>query len=170
MRRGRRIALVGLLLLLAAAQVAVSLRQAVQLAPPPQLFSPPQDATSAVSAATPMAGAEPSTRATAAAPAGPASAQPVATPDPANILRVTIREGGLVPLRMQAVAGKRLQLMVMNDDRTVRVLEVVGPAGASVRSDDITKGRQENVFIETASGLYRVRVVGTDLEAELRVP
>lgn len=151
------------MLLLAAAQVAVSLRHAVQLSPPPQLFSPPPDAVSSSDAATAVAAVAPVT-------SDPGSAQAVATPDPANILRITIREGALSPLRMQAAAGKRLELMVTNDDRTVRVLEVAGPAGVWVRSDDMAKGRQANVFIEPARGVYRVRVVGTDLEAELRVP
>lgn len=166
MRRGRPIALVGLLLVLAAAQVAVSLRHAVQLAPPPQLFTPPQGAAPPALVEGSTAPVPPST----ATVAVPASASPIATPDPANILRVTIQDGSLSPRRMQAAAGGRLQFMVTNDDGTARMLEVAGPTGTSIRSERIAKGQQVSVFIEPSSGVYQVRVVGTDLNAELRVP
>ena len=174
MRRGRRIALVGLLLLLAAAQVAVSLRQAVQSAPPPLLLSPPESVSGGGESSSAKPGAGSSERPSTDGPSPPgtssaASAEPTATPDPANILRVRIGDGGMSPLRMEAEAGRRLQIMITNQGHDNRVVELVGASTVLARSDDLLAGGQQTLFIEPACGMVRVRVVGTRFEAELRV-
>jgi hypothetical protein len=152
--RGGQIAVLVVLAAVAAGQVTISLMRALQTPQVPPLY------------------VDPRTR-SALAPPVPSSVSgvptdAVATPDPANIIRMRLDDAALRPARMRAKSGTRLMLLVDNEGKAGRVIVARDARGReSARSNPLQHGEGQQVFLELGPGTYKISVAASSLASEL---